>query len=69
MAAILDFTHYATSKVFLNHSTMSGIPEKPYGRHQNYAFASILSKMMSIYSLTLQKWTPSQILPTIQCPK
>ena len=32
---------------------MSGIHETR--RHQNYTFASILSKMMSIYSLTLHK--------------
>ena len=66
MAAILNFTNNAISKVLSNHFTMSGIP---YGRHKNYAFASILSKMMSIYSLTLQKLRPSQILPTMQCPK
>ena len=36
-----------------------GHTRKPYGRHQQYAFASILSRMMSIYSLTLQKWRPS----------
>ena len=41
---------------------MSGIPEKPYGRHQNKKFASFLSKMISIYCLTLHKWRTSWIL-------
>ena len=29
MAVILDFTHYAISKVLSNHTTMSGMHENP----------------------------------------
>ena len=45
MAAILDFTHNAMSKVIYDHTTRSGIP---YSGHQNQEAAPILSKMVSI---------------------
>ena len=41
----------------------------PYGRQQNYEFASMLPKMTLIRCLTLYKWQQSWILPTMQCPQ
>ena len=50
MAAILDFSHIAMSKVISDHTTKSGRPKsgKPYSRHKNHEAAPILSKVMSI---------------------
>ena len=36
--------------------------QKPYGAHQNHGFVSIISKIISIYSLTLHKLQVSWIL-------
>ena len=69
MAAILDFTHNAMSKVFFDHNTMSGTPFKPHSSHQNQESVTILKKIISIYCSTLNIWRPTWILPTRQCPK
>ena len=45
------------SKVHYDHTTMSGIPEIPYDRHQIREYASILSNMILIYRLILHKMT------------
>ena len=62
MVAILNFTHYAMSKVHHGHITMSGIPE-------NLIVDTLVknpffwSKIMATYRLTLHKWRLSWILP------
>ena len=63
MAAILDFL--PTMQCLKHHCV--GHTMKPYNRHQKYESASIMLKMISIYCLTLGKWRPSWILPTMQC--
>ena len=55
MAAILDFTRDAITKVHSDHTHMSEFALKPYGTHQNYDFASFLYKMIPIYCFTLHK--------------
>ena len=47
MAAILDFTTNAMSKVFFDHNTMSGTPFKPHSSHQNQESVTILKKIIS----------------------
>ena len=37
--------------------------------HKKYESASFVLKMISIYCLTVDKWRPSWILTTGQCPK
>ena len=58
IAAILDFTQNTMSKnTFCPHHYMSGIPEKPFGRHPNHE--SLYSvEIISIHCLTLHKWRP-----------
>ena len=53
------FTHNAMFKIFSENTTMYGIPEKPHDWHQKHESASIMSKMIWIYTLTLNKWRPS----------
>ena len=55
-------------KYFLTRPLCRACP-KPYRRHQNHEYFTILKKMISIYCLTLNIWRPSWILPTMQCPK
>ena len=40
-----------------------GHARKPYGGRQNHESASIMSKIISTYSLLLHKWGPSWIVP------
>ena len=51
------FTHNAMSKIFSDNTTMSGIHENP----SIDTMAFIMSKIISIYCLTLDKWRPSWI--------
>ena len=55
IAAIFDFTHSAMSQVLSDHTLFVGQTGQPYGRHINHERTSILSKMISIYYLTLHK--------------
>ena len=55
MAAILDFTHIAMSKVIFDHTTRSGILENPIVGHKNHEAAPILSKIVSILKFDLGK--------------
>ena len=68
MAVILDLTHNAMSKVLSNHTIMSGIHENPIV-DTKIMFLCQKCRKWSIDILTLQKWRPSLILPTMQCPK
>ena len=69
MAAILDFSPTMQClKYFRQHHCVGHII-KPETIHQKYESASSVLKMISIYCLTLDKWRPSWILPTMQCLK
>ena len=60
------FTHNAISKIFSDNTTMSGIPENPMIDTKKDGYASIMTKMISIYWLTLDKWRPFWIF-YLQC--
>ena len=62
------FTHNAMSKIFSDNATVSGILLNPIIDTKNMNLSLVL-KNISIYCLTLDKWRPSWILPTMQCPK
>ena len=69
MAATLNFsTTIQCLNIFRQHHCVR-YTLKPYNRTQKYESASIVLKMISIYCLTLNKWRPSWILPTMQCQK
>ena len=55
MAAILDFTRNAISKVRSGQHPHVRHALKTYGTHQNFAFAFISYKMIPIYCFTLHK--------------
>ena len=57
---LVFFTHNTMSKIFSGNNTMSGIHENPRIDTKNPNI-SIVSKMISIYCLTLDKWRPSWI--------
>ena len=49
--------------------TISSMPENPIVDSKNDKSSSMLPKMTFIHCLTLYKWQPSWILPTMQCAK
>ena len=72
ITAILDSLPTMQCLKYFRHYLCVGHTLKPYSRHQKYESASIVLKMISIYCLTNKcsdKWRPSWILPTMQCPK
>ena len=55
------FTHNAMLKIYSDNTTMSGIHENPRIDTKKREYAFIMSKMISIYCLTSDKWRPSWI--------
>ena len=69
MAAILDFSLQCNVEHIFGQCHCVGHTLKPYNRHQTHESASIVLNNISIYCLTLDKWWPSWILPTMQWQK